>query len=357
VAILTLSGLGFAAGGQSILSGIDLALAEGEFVALLGPSGCGKSTLLRLIAGFERPAAGAIALEGRPVSGPGLHVAPEERGVGMVFQSYALWPHLDVAGNVGYGLRVRGLPPEARAAQVAEALATVGLSGFERRRVQSLSGGQRQRVALARCLALRPRLMLLDEPLANLDAHLREAMVEEFRHLHRATGATILYVTHDQAEAMALADRVAVMARGAVLQLGSPAQVWREPASAEVARFLGRGEVVAAELLDPGPPARLRLFGQETHLRAPAGLRAGPVEVCLRPEGLALAPGGLPVRVLGERASGARRVVTVAPEVAPDCRLRLELDHDQRPEAGFGLVIRDGWVIGGPAARVRDTGI
>lgn len=344
MAILSLETVSLAAGRQTILEGIDLRVAEGEFVALLGPSGCGKSTLLRLIAGFARPTAGTIVLEGRTVSGPDAFVPPEDRGVGMVFQSYALWPHMDVAGNVGYGLRALGAT--ARAARVAEALETVGLGGFQRRRVQSLSGGQRQRVALARCLAMRPRLMLLDEPLANLDAHLREAMVEEFRHLHRATGATILYVTHDQAEALALADRIAVMAAGRLLQLGSAEAVWQEPASAEIARFLGRGAVVAADLLDPGPPARVRLWGQDYRLRAPPGLAPGTVQVCLRPEGLTLGPGGLPVRILSDRRVGARRTIVLAPVAAPDLHLRLDLDRDSRPDTDAGLILRDGWVIG-----------
>lgn len=341
MASLILSSLGFAAGGQTILSGIDLSVAAGEFVALLGPSGCGKSTLLRLVAGFERPTAGTIALEGRAVAGPGLHLPPEGRGIGMVFQSYALWPHMDVAGNVGYGLRA--LPRPQRAARVAEALETVGLAGFQPRRVQSLSGGQRQRVALARCLAMRPRLMLLDEPLANLDAHLREAMVEEFRHLHRATGATILYVTHDQSEALALADRIAVMAQGRILQLGSPDQVWQEPASAAVARFLGRGTVVQAELR---AGSRVVLWGHEAVLRAPSGLAPGPVEVLLRSDGLDLGAAGPPVRLVSERGLGARRIVTVAPLAAPDLRLTVEMPRAAPLPPDPRLILRDGWVIG-----------
>ena len=344
MAILTLSGLGFAVGRQVILQDIDLAVAEGEYVALLGPSGCGKSTLLRLVAGFSRPTAGTIALEGRSVSGPGTFIPPEDRGIGMVFQSYALWPHLDVAGNVGYGLRALGRA--ARAARVAEALETVGLAGFQSRRVQSLSGGQRQRVALARCLAMRPRVMLLDEPLANLDAHLREAMVEEFAHLHRATGATILYVTHDQTEALALADRIAVMDQGRVLQQGSPDTVWQEPASAEVARFLGRGTVLAANLIAPGQYAWLRLWGHEVAMRAPPGLRAGPVEICLRAEGLTLGPGGIPVQILAERRIGARRILTVTPQAAPEVQLRLDISRAAGIDADAGLIIDDGWVIG-----------
>lgn len=343
MAILTLRNLGFAVGDQQILHDVNLAVAEGEFVALLGPSGCGKSTLLRLVAGFERCSHGEIHLDGACVSAPDRHVAPEERGIGMVFQSYALWPHLNVAGNIGYGLR--GLAKAERADRVAEALRTVGLAGFETRRIQSLSGGQRQRVALARCLAMRPRLLLLDEPLANLDAHLRDTMVEEFHHLHQKTGATILYVTHDQSEALALADRIAVMARGSVLQQGQPDDVWRKPACADVARFLGRGEVVTAELLDSGPPARLRFCGHEITLRAPVGLKPGPVTICLRPEGMSLGPDGIAMRIQSDRIIGARRVVTLSPDALPGLHLRLELPRAQKPDKGDRLVIHDGWVI------------
>ena len=345
MAILSLRDITFAAAGQRILQGIGFDMAEGEFVALLGPSGCGKSTLLRLIAGFARPGTGSIALDGRRVAGPGVLVPPEERGIGMVFQSYALWPHLDVAGNVGYALRVRGLPAAERASRVATALETVGLAGFQPRRVQDLSGGQRQRVALARCLAMQPRLLLLDEPLANLDAHLREAMVEELRHLHRATGTTILYVTHDQAEALAMADRIAVMAQGRILQMDTPERVWREPASEPVARFLGRGEVVPVEVLDPGPPARVRLFGAVLSLRAPQGLRPGPALACLRRETLVLGPEGLPVRVLASRAVGARQIVTVSPLAAPDCRLTVERDRPGPLGETACLALTDGWVL------------
>jgi iron(III) transport system ATP-binding protein len=348
MAVVSLAGLAFAAGGARILHDIRLTLAEGEFLALLGPSGCGKSTLLRLIAGFERASAGEIRLEGRPVSAPGLHVPPEERGIGMVFQSYALWPHMDVAGNVGYGLRVRRLRPAERAARVAEALATVGLAGFGQRRVQSLSGGQRQRVALARCLAMRPRLLLLDEPLANLDAHLREAMVEEFRRLHRATGASIIYVTHDQTEAMALADRIAVMSAGRILQLAPPDRLWREPATAEVAEFLGRGQIVPVEVLAPGPPARVRLFGHETLLRAPPGLAPGPARACLRRTDLRPAPEGFAAHLTDARPLGDRHLLTLRPDSAPDITLRAETAGAPARGGPLRLAVADGWVLPDP---------
>lgn len=348
MAILRLRNLGFASGDQSILHDVDLSVAESEFMAILGPSGCGKSTLLRLIAGFERCSAGEIILDDQIVSGMNQHVPPEERGIGMVFQSYALWPHLTVAGNIGYGLRALG--KAERLERIAYALATVGLRGFENRRVQSLSGGQRQRVALARCLAMQPRVLLLDEPLANLDPHLRDTMVEEFRHLHRTTGATILYVTHDQSEALALADRIAVMARGRMLQQGRPDDVWREPASADVARFLGRGEVVTADLLEPGPPARLHFCDHMITLRAPAGLKPGPVSISLRPEGMNLGPGGIPISILSDRIIGARRLVTLCPQVMNNLQLRLELPRDRLVKAGDTLIIEDGWVINPDAA-------
>jgi len=349
MAALTLEGVGFAAGSSRILKQIDLSLAEGEFLALVGPSGCGKSSLLRLIAGFEQATAGKIRLEGRVVSGPGLHLDPEDREIGMVFQSYALWPHMDVAGNVGYGLKVRRMPAAQRCARVAEALATVGLSGFERRRVQNLSGGQRQRVALARCLAMKPRLLLLDEPLANLDAHLREAMVEEFRRLHRATGASIVYVTHDQAEAMALADRIAVMSAGQLLQVGAPQQLWREPADPTVARFLGRGQIVPIDLIEPGPKARARLFGHDVSLRAPTGLARGAALACLRRRDLAPGADGFAAQVVDCRQLGDRYLLTVTPDSAPDIRLHCELDT-----APVGSTLRmavlDGWALPPEAA-------
>ncbi len=216
---------------------ISLDFPAGSFTALLGPSGCGKSTLLRLIAGFEAPDAGDIHFGDRLVSDPGRQVPPEERGVGIVFQSYALWPHMDVAGNVAYPLKTRGADRRTIDAKVADVLGMVGLDGFGARKVDELSGGQRQRVALARCLVADAGIILFDEPLANLDMHLRASMVDVFRDIHRRIGATIVYVTHDQAEALALADRVAVLDRGRLLQVAPPQEVYRSPSRREGSGF------------------------------------------------------------------------------------------------------------------------
>jgi len=357
MAILTLEGVRFRAGGAEIIRPCDLALAEGEYLAIVGPSGCGKSTLLRLVAGLERATGGTITLDGRAVSGPGLHVPPEARGIGMVFQSYALWPHMDVAGNVAYGLRRRGLAKADRAARVAEALETVGLTGFGARRIPSLSGGQRQRVALARCLAMRPRLLLLDEPLANLDTHLREAMIDEFRRLHRATGTTIVHVTHDQAEAMVLADRIAVMGQGAFLQVDTPATLWREPVSAEVARFVGKGQVLPVEVVTPGALAEVLVFGRPARMRAPAGITRGPALATVRAEDILREPGGLPARILDRQDTGAAVVLTVEVVDSPGTILRLRQTGPVPGALGevIGIGFRDGWLIRDGGAEGRGT--
>lgn len=200
------------------LDAVSLDFAAGSFTALLGPSGCGKTTMLRLIAGFEAPSQGRVLFGDELMADPQRQVPPEARGVGVVFQSYALWPHMDVAENVAYPLKARHVKRGEIAGRVGAVLDIVGLNGFESRRIEELSGGQRQRVALARCLVADAKIILFDEPLANLDMHLRSSMVDAFRDIHRRTGATIVYVTHDQAEALALADRVAIMSRGKVLQ-------------------------------------------------------------------------------------------------------------------------------------------
>jgi iron(III) transport system ATP-binding protein len=222
-------------GSTQVLRGIDVAIEPGEFFALLGPSGCGKSTLLRLIAGFNQAQSGRVRIAGDDVT----NVPPWERNVGMVFQSYALWPHMTVAENVAFGLEERRRPREEIRRKVAEALALVGLRELAERRPGQLSGGQQQRVALARTVAIEPRVLLLDEPLSNLDAKLRVHMRRELVQLQRKLGITTIFVTHDQEEAMTTCDRIAVMSEGRIVQTGSPIALYDAPASRFVAEFVG----------------------------------------------------------------------------------------------------------------------
>ena len=222
-------------GSTRVLDRVSLAIGRGEMVALLGSSGCGKTTLLRSIAGFVTPSAGAIRIEGRDL----LALPPERRGAAMMFQSYALWPHMNVAANIGYGLRMRGWKREAIHARVEEMLALLQLQGYGSRSVAALSGGQRQRVALGRALAVSPSLLLLDEPMSNLDYRVRLDLRHELRALQKRIGITAVYVTHDREEALTLADRIAVIDAGRVAQYGTPEEVFHRPASAFVAGFMG----------------------------------------------------------------------------------------------------------------------
>ena len=236
MAFLVLDGLTKAYGGTIAVDHLSLAVGEGEFVSLLGPSGCGKTTTLQMIAGFLEPTSGSISLAGTDL----LAVSPNRRGLGIVFQSYALFPHMTAAENVAFGLEMRRVPRAERDARVAEILALVGLTTLADRFPKRMSGGQQQRVALARALAIRPQVLLLDEPLSNLDAKLREEMQIELRQIQQRLGTTTILVTHDQAEAMALSDRVAIMNKGRVEQVAPPDIAYAEPASPFVASFLGK---------------------------------------------------------------------------------------------------------------------
>ncbi|MBZ5488509.1 ABC transporter ATP-binding protein [Halomonas aquamarina] len=231
---------------------LSLAVEPGEFVALLGPSGCGKTTMLRMLAGFEPLTRGEIRLGGELLASPTHHLPPEQRHMAMVFQSYALWPHMSVADNVGYPLKLKKVRGEAYRKRVEQALSLVALEKYASRTPQDLSGGQRQRVALARCLVNEPAVVLLDEPLANLDRHLRAAMEQSFHEFHRRTEATMVYVTHDQGEAMALADRIAVMRDGRLVQWATPQTLYREPKSQWVASFIGQGSQLMIAAGEPG---------------------------------------------------------------------------------------------------------
>ncbi len=238
-------GLSKTFGEVAALAGFDIAVEEGQTLTLLGPSGCGKTTALRVIAGFERPDAGAVSVGGVPVAGPGLHVPPERRRVGMVFQDYALFPHMTVAANVSYGL-VKGNRDRKDLTRVGEVLELVGLSGTEKRLPHELSGGQQQRVALARALAPRPAVILLDEPFSNLDASLRQRVRRELKEILQEARATALFVTHDQEEALSLSDLVAVMREGRVVQVATPPELYRAPSDPWVAGFLGDADFVSA---------------------------------------------------------------------------------------------------------------
>lgn len=267
--------------GKAAVDHVSFEVPDGAFFALLGPSGCGKTTILRLIAGLERPDTGEIAIGAKSVAGRDRFVGPEHRGLGMVFQSYALWPHMTVAANIDFGLAGRGLSRIDRKSRVHEALDLVGLSAESSRRPHQLSGGQRQRVALARSLAVRPGIILLDEPLANLDAHLRQTMLAEFGRIHAQAQTTFVFVTHDQNEAMALADLVAVMDQGRLQQLASPEELFARPASPMVARFVGQGRLLAVDVVaSSGETVRIRLDGEELQVKGSAP--AGPGWLCLR---------------------------------------------------------------------------
>jgi iron(III) transport system ATP-binding protein len=298
-------------GDVAAVAGVDLSVPAGSLTAVLGPSGCGKTTLLRLVAGFERPDAGAVSIGGKTVADTdagraGMFVAPERRRVGMVFQDYALFPHLDVAGNVGYAL---GRRPDGR--RIAELLELVGLDGLGARRPHELSGGQQQRVALARALAPRPEVVLLDEPFSNLDAVLRAQVRGELRRILKESGVSGLLVTHDQEEALSLADRVAIMRAGVVEQAGTPEEVYLGPASRWVASFLG-----AVDVLPGSADGEGRV---ETELGVvPDGARhRGAVDVLIRPEALGLGaryeagPDALPCRVIEREYYGHDQVLVV----------------------------------------------
>jgi iron(III) transport system ATP-binding protein len=352
VARLSLAGVSKFFGTHAAVADVTMEVADGEFVAVLGPSGCGKTTMLRLIAGFDTADAGRIILGDRLVSGDGAHVPPEQRRTGIVFQSYALWPHMSVAENVAYALKVQKVALPEREARVAQALDTVGLTGYRDRRPALLSGGQRQRVALARCLAMRPDIVLLDEPLANLDAHLRSAMEEEFASFHRRAGATMVYITHDQAEAMALADRIAVMDQGRILQAATPSALYREPANAAVARFIGAGMILAGEIAGAQDAGRVPLMiaGHRALIRCrPDAPASGPAQVCVRPHDLAFAAEGLPGRVERLVYQGGRYLADVALDGPSPLQLRVVTDEPAPVSVGdhVRVAVRDGWLVPG----------
>ncbi|HUZ74680.1 MAG TPA: ABC transporter ATP-binding protein [Stellaceae bacterium] len=280
--------------GAAAVTDLTLAIAANQFVTLLGPSGCGKTTTLRLIAGYLRPDAGSIDVGGRVLSSPQSVVPPEHRGMGMVFQNYAVWPHKTVYENVVFGLKLRRMPRQEARQRVERMLALVNLAGLGDRYPASLSGGQQQRVALARSLVVEPDILLLDEPLSNLDAKLRERMRSELKALQRRTGITFVYVTHDQAEAMALSDQIAVMHRGRLMQFGTPREIYGRPANRTVADFMGLINLLPARIAAAaGGSAVVEAGPLRLRLALPSGVTDGArVVLGVRPEAVALAMAG-----------------------------------------------------------------
>lgn len=247
--MLSVRGLSRQLGGKLVLDAINFDVAKGTFLTLLGPSGCGKTTMLRIIAGFLSPHSGTVALNNTVLSSSERVIAPEHRGMGMVFQNYAVWPHMTVYGNVAYGLRVRRLSNSDIHLQPSKALQLVGLLGFEKRIPSELSGGQQQRVSIARSIATAPEVLLLDEPLSNLDARLRKDMLFDLKRIQQESGVTFLYVTHDQSEALSVSDQVAVMNQGRIMQLGSPREVYDQPSNLFVASFVGNANMLQASVV------------------------------------------------------------------------------------------------------------
>ena len=300
---VSLRGLTHRYGDLAAVEDLSLEVQPGELLALLGPSGCGKTTTLRLVAGFLTPQAGEIWVGDRRLSSSTSVVPPERRRMAMIFQSYALWPHMTVAQNVAYGLRFKKVPRGAREKKVAEMLRVVQLAGYESRYPGQLSGGQQQRVAVARALVVEPEILLLDEPLSNLDANLREEMRFEIRRLHEAFAITTLYVTHDQAEAMVISDRIAVLERGRVVQTGTADEVFGRPRTRFVAEFIGRTNLLDGVAATPDTVAigrlRLRVAG--------GGLAPGArVAVSIRPHAIAI---GEPVEHPGPGVNALRGTV------------------------------------------------
>ncbi|MEU6464770.1 ABC transporter ATP-binding protein [Streptomyces sp. NPDC046976] len=322
--MLSLQGATVRFGGRAVLDAVDLEVAEHEVVCVLGPSGSGKSTLLRAVAGLQPLDAGRVSLAGRDQGGVPAH----QRGVGLMFQDHQLFPQRDVGANVAFGLRMHGVAKGERDARVGELLELVGLPGAARRAVAALSGGEQQRVALARALAPRPRLLMLDEPLGQLDRSLRERLVVELRELFGRLGTTVLAVTHDQGEAFALADRVVVMRDGRIAQSGAPLDVWRRPADAFVARFLGFENVVPATVA--GAVADSPWGKLPVPQDAPQGART----LLVRPAGVRLVPAdtGLTCTVAARAFKGTHVAVHLQPEDGP--RLEAACALRDAPESG-----------------------
>jgi thiamine transport system ATP-binding protein len=340
--VLTLESATVLFGKRAALDAVDLTVADHEIVCVLGPSGSGKSTLLRVVAGLHPPDGGRVLLDGADQAGVPVH----RRRLGLMFQDHQLFPHRDVGANVAFGLRMHGVTRGDQDRRVAELLEMVGLPGAERRAVAALSGGEQQRVALARALAPRPKLLMLDEPLGQLDRSLRERLVVELRTLFARLGTTVLAVTHDQGEAFALADRVIVMRDGRIAQAGTPLEVWQRPASAFVARFLGFDNVVDATVT--GAEA-VTAWGK---VPVPHGSPQGPCALLVRPAGVRLGcpESGMRCRVGARTFRGNHVAVTLHPESGPLLEAECPLRDTPQEGASVGVTFDASETVVLPAA-------
>lgn len=339
-------------GGEPAVDRLSLQTEPGECIVVLGASGCGKSTLLRMVAGLDRPDGGSISLDGSIVSDARTFLPTEERGVGVVFQSYALWPHLDVAAHARFPLDAAGIRGEQSRRRVAEALEMVGLQELASRRPAELSGGQRQRVALARCLAQSARLILMDEPLANLDPHLRGTMEHEINRVRHDSGATMLYITHDQREAMALADRIAVLDGGRLQQISTPEQLYREPANRSVASFIGAGSFLDARRmgqgLNPDHTLDVAIDGHIVCVRAKACPVSERVQLLVRPEDVRVdevdaSRDRLTARVVSDVYRGDHHEIGL--QLASGQALLSKSRRGWQPGLEVGVDIADAWLV------------
>ena len=338
---LTLKGLSKAYGPLRVVDDVDLTLQEGEFVCLLGPSGCGKTTTLRMIAGFIEPTAGSISMNGEVLSAPGAVLPPERRRMSMIFQSYAIWPNMTVAENVAFGLKLQKLPAAEVRARTQQILEVVQMGHLADRYPAELSGGQQQRVALARAIVVKPSVLLLDEPLSNLDANLREEMRFEIRRLHDEFRITTVYVTHDQAEAMATADRIAVMNAGRIEQVDAPHLIYTQPRTRFVAAFIGRTNLVEGRLAD----GEIGLDGFTFHaaqLGREVSGTARPILLSVRPQAMSLS------RHPPQRREGRPVLPAI---VAQRTYLGESWDYVVRPQEG-GLQLR----VTAPPLQVHEVG-
>ncbi|MGY3450784.1 ABC transporter ATP-binding protein [Bradyrhizobium sp. USDA 4353] len=333
MSFLELDRVGKSFGPNTAVEEFSLAVTKGEFISFLGPSGCGKTTTLQMIAGFLDPSHGTIRLEGKDL----VAVPPAKRGLGIVFQSYALFPHMTAAENVAFGLEMRNIARSEREERVRAALTLVGLAGYEDRHPRRMSGGQQQRVALARALVIRPSVLLLDEPLSNLDARLREDMQIELRQIQRNLGTTTILVTHDQIEAMSLSDRIVVMSKGRIEQIGTPQEVYERPASAFVAQFLGKTNEFAAHVERAAGQARL-LAGSWS-APAPAGI-SGAVTLSVRPERISFGDAGLAGRITSRIFQGNHWLFQCDTECGPAIVIR---QNDGQPQPEQGAAVHLNW--------------